>query len=224
MPSKQLGYILRRLLHQGAPRAPLTTLASSQKSRRYSLWRPHTQGWGVPDACCELTGFHCGSCPLRHHPSPPPLTQTEPPQHQGQDLLPAPTSPHPCPLTSLGGIPSTCSISRVARIALAHVPASLSAQIHTALGGVYTPGRFHLLATADSVYSDENNFLPLALSTSSTSSLPHPLPYLTLLPETTQGRRRRCRAGAPSALTELSAEPHLPRSGVSQAPNGPVYS
>lgn len=37
-------------------------------------------------------------------------------------------------------------------------------------------GRFHLLATADSIYSDENNFLPLALSTSSTSSTPLPGP------------------------------------------------
>lgn len=33
-------------------------------------------------------------------------------------------------------------------------------------------GRFHPLATADSIYSDENNFLSLALSTSSTSRAP----------------------------------------------------
>lgn len=33
-------------------------------------------------------------------------------------------------------------------------------------------GRCHSLATADSIYSDENNFLSLALSTSSTQPLP----------------------------------------------------
>lgn len=66
-------------------------------------------------------------------------------------------------------------------------------------------GRFHPLATADSIYSDENNFLSLALSTSSTSS---PLPPAT--PPTAKNNKRQKEevegGGGLSTLIELSAE------------------
>lgn len=65
-------------------------------------------------------------------------------------------------------------------------------------------GRYLLLATADSIYSDENNFLPLVLSTSSTSALPAS-PYSAA--KSNKGQKEEVEAGRRSMVIELSVEP-----------------
>lgn len=67
------------------------------------------------------------------------------------------------------------AISRITQITLAPVQVPMQPNTAVACLGELTMGRFHPLATADSIYSDENNFLSLALSTSSTSR-PPPVP------------------------------------------------
>lgn len=74
--------------------------------------------------------------------------------------------------------------------------------------GEFTTGGLLPLATADYIYSDENNFLPLALSTSSTSAPLPPQP--AVLPRAIKSQKRRWGGrgrGRGSMIIELSAQP-----------------